>query len=90
MNREKLMADKFRVIVLRDGDVFVAQCLEVDIAAQGTTADEALTRLGVAFRAELREAQATGRSIEDIGPAPEAMSLMYESDVVERTTLAAA
>lgn len=83
------MAEQIRVIVLKDEDVYVAQCLEIDIAAQGRTADEAMARLRIAFRAELADAKENGRSIEDIGPAPEAFSMMYDSNVVERTALVA-
>jgi predicted RNase H-like HicB family nuclease len=31
--------------IVREGDWFVAQCLEVDVASQGETADEALANL---------------------------------------------
>lgn len=83
------MAEQIRVIVLKDEDVYVAQCLEIDIAAQGKTADEALARLRVAFKAELADAMECGRSIKDIGPAPDAFAMMYDSNVVERTALVA-
>ncbi|MGR9312144.1 type II toxin-antitoxin system HicB family antitoxin [Rhizobium leguminosarum] len=83
------MAEQIRVIVLQDDGVFVAQCLEVDIAAQGKTAEEAMARLKLAFNAEVREAKESGRSLMDIGPAPEAFAMMYGSKVVERTALVA-
>ncbi len=83
------MAEQFRVIVLKDAGVYVAQCLEVDVSAQGATPDEAMQRLGIAFRAEVREAKQNGKSIMDIGPAPASYSAMYEIDIVEKTALVA-
>lgn len=35
----------FTAAVTHEGDWFVARCLEVDLASQGTTADEALANL---------------------------------------------
>lgn len=80
------MADALRVIVLRDGDLFYAQCLEYDIAAQGKTADEAVERLGIALRQERKEAVESGI---EIGPAPDHYQKMYDTDIVEKTALVA-
>lgn len=73
-----------RVVVFKDGDHYVAQALEVDVAAQGFTPEEAPRRLGVALDAEARDAQAEGRDLFDIGPAPETMRILYENQVVRR------
>ncbi len=35
----------FTATVLQEGDYFVSQCLEVDVASQGTTEEEALVNL---------------------------------------------
>jgi hypothetical protein len=39
--RDIVMIDKLRVAILRDGDTYVAQGLEIDYAAEGSTIDEA-------------------------------------------------
>lgn len=36
---------KFRASVWQEGDLFVAQCLEVDLAGQGKSEEEALAAL---------------------------------------------
>ncbi len=41
----ELMKRKFKASVSRDGDCFVAQCLEVDVASQGPTEGQALADL---------------------------------------------
>ena len=39
------MKQQFTAAIWRDGDWLVAQCLEVDVASQGETEDEALANL---------------------------------------------
>jgi predicted RNase H-like HicB family nuclease len=39
------MKRRFTASITREGDWFVAQCLEVDIASQGESAEEALANL---------------------------------------------
>ncbi len=39
------MTQKFTASVSKEGNWFVAQCLEVDVASQGETEDEALGNL---------------------------------------------
>ena len=84
------MSSPVRVIVFKDGDIFVAQCLEVDIAAQGATEAEAGIRLQAAFAAEQEEARISGRNFMDIGPAPAVFQSAYDIDVVSKTQLQAA
>jgi predicted RNase H-like HicB family nuclease len=36
---------RFRATVTREGEWFVAQCLEVDVASQGASPEEAITHL---------------------------------------------
>ena len=82
------MAEPLRVVaVLKDGNVFVAQCLEIDIAAQGLSNNEALMRLQAVLRAEAQLAEFEGRNITDIGAAPERFHLLYGSEVVGRTEM---
>lgn len=39
------MKQQFTASVWREGDWYVAQCLEVDVASQGASDDEAMTNL---------------------------------------------
>ena len=53
------MKQKFNATVWREGDWFVAQCLEVDVASQGKTEQEALQNLREALELHFEEPQAT-------------------------------
>lgn len=81
------MTERLRVVVLRDGDLFIAQCLEIDIAAQGASEQQALQRLTAVLRAESSAAAEEGRDLRDIGPAPAAFHAIYGSNVVNRREL---
>ena len=59
----------FRATVLREGDWFVAQCLDVDVASQGETEERAL--------ANLREAL----ELHFEGPTPSAEPLLRTIEV---------
>ena len=39
------MSHKFSASIWKEGDGYVAQCIEIDIASQGDTEQEALTNL---------------------------------------------
>ena len=43
------MKREFKAGVSREGDWFVAQCLEVDVASQGRSEEQALANLKEAF-----------------------------------------
>lgn len=43
------MKRTFTASITHEGDWYIAQCLEVDIASQGESADEALANLGEAL-----------------------------------------
>jgi predicted RNase H-like HicB family nuclease len=81
------MVGDLRILLIRDGDIFVAQCLELDVAAQGSSKDEALSRLNAVMRIEIKEARDQGRDIKDIGPAPTVFHEIYESEIVGRQVL---
>jgi hypothetical protein len=81
------MAQPLRVLVLRDGNLFFAQCLEINIAAQGASEDEAINNLHVAFRCETEQAQQRGTDLADLGPAPAAYQAMSDANIVGRTEL---
>ena len=53
------MKRPFAATVWREGDWFVAQCLEIDIASQGETEDEALANLGEALELHFEPPRAT-------------------------------
>ncbi len=44
------MSRDFNAVIVKEGEWFVAQCLEVDVASQGETEDEALKNLNDALK----------------------------------------
>lgn len=81
------MAEPLRVVVLKDGDLYIAQCLEIDIAAQGTNKADAIRRLYETVQAERNLALEEGRDVMNIGPAPRSFHLLYDSNAGSRTEL---
>ena len=53
------MKHNFTATVWQEGPWFVAQCLEVDIASQGETEEEALTNLRAALALHFEPPRAT-------------------------------
>jgi predicted RNase H-like HicB family nuclease len=53
------MKRPFAATVWREGDQYVSQCLEVDIASQGDTEDEALANLKEALELHFEPPHAT-------------------------------
>ena len=53
------MKRPFAATVWQEGDWYVSQCLEVDVASQGATEDEALDNLKEALALHLEPPQAT-------------------------------
>ena len=53
------MKRPFTATVWRDGDWYVAQCFEVDVASQGATEDEAIANLKEALELHFEPPQAT-------------------------------
>ncbi|MEV0004816.1 type II toxin-antitoxin system HicB family antitoxin [Micromonospora sp. NPDC050980] len=51
------MARTFTAAVHQEDDWYVARCLEIEVASQGETVDEALTNLREAVEAYLEEAE---------------------------------
>jgi len=49
----------FSALVQREGDIFIAQCLDVDIASQGASEKEALASLQEALELYVQSPQAT-------------------------------
>lgn len=68
-----------RAVVLHEGDLWVAQCLEYDIGAQAPDLDSLRTRLDVALRFELMESlERTGQPFGGIDPAPRRFHDLWE------------
>ncbi len=53
------MKRPFTATVWREGNWYVSQCLEVDVASQGETEDEALANLKEALELHFEEPHAT-------------------------------
>lgn len=53
------MKHTFTAHISQEGDWFVAQCIEVDIASQGRNREQALVNLGEALELHFEEPQAT-------------------------------
>ena len=68
-----------RIVVYRDGDTWIAQCLEHDIAAQAHDLRELQHRMSVALEAERQETLTRfGEEFSGIDPAPQEFFDMYE------------
>ena len=52
------MSQTYAASVWREGDYFVAQCLDVDVASQGESEPQALRNLAEALRLHFSEPQA--------------------------------
>ena len=53
------MKRRFNATIWKEGRWYVAQCLEVDVASQGKTEEEALTNLREALELHFEEPRAT-------------------------------
>jgi hypothetical protein len=67
-------------IVFREGELYIASGVELDIAAQGKTKQEAEERLETVLKAEIQDAAMTGRDVFDIGPAPASVVSLFEEN----------
>jgi hypothetical protein len=68
-----------RVIAYRDGDSWVAQCLEYDISAQGSDFDTAMQRLEIVVNAQCEYSQREfGQAFARIDPAPQAFMARWD------------
>lgn len=66
------MKRTFSANIWQEGDWFVAQCLEVDVASQGRSEDEALANLREALELHFEPPRATvfPRLRTDLGKSP--------------------
>ena len=53
------MTREFSAVVHQEGDPFAAQCLDIDIASQGSSEEEALANLQEALELFVQSPQAT-------------------------------
>ena len=68
-----------RVIVFKDGDAWVAQCLEYDIAAQAADLESLRSRLLATVDAEAQAGtEFNGEPFKGIDPAPRHFHEMWE------------
>jgi len=74
----------FRVIVIRDGNIFVAQTAGVDVSAQGQTSQQAVDRLHIALAAELEFSRSTSKPVP---AASELYKILYETEIVQKREL---
>lgn len=83
------MSRMVRAVAFKEGGFYVAQALEVDLAAQGYTPDDAFRRLRVLLRAEAEDAIRHERDVFEIGSAPRPFYHLYENGAIARALLAA-
>ncbi len=70
---------KLRVLLLKDGEFWVAQCLEFDLAAQGSTIAEAQQSFVRTFVMQaLVDSQAGKQPFADFKPAPAWYAMRYD------------
>lgn len=59
-----------RAIVFKEGEFYVAQCLEYDISAQSATIEGVIDRLELTLEAEFEACESAGKDTKNcIGPA---------------------
>lgn len=76
----KAKSGKIRVVVFKDGDMFVAQCLEHDICTQAADMKTLRHRMDALLEAERAHARASGKKpFEGIDPAPKHYVEMWET-----------
>jgi len=60
-----------RAIVYRDSGLYIAQCIEHDIAAQGEDIEDVMAKLDLTIEAEMAACEERGLVLKDcIAPAP--------------------
>lgn len=71
--------DKIRVVIFKEDDLWVAQCLEYDIGAQASDVETLGRHLTATLQAELAEsARRTGKPFGGIEQAPKQYFDMWE------------
>jgi hypothetical protein len=71
--------EMMRVVVYREGDVWIAQCIEHDISAQASDCQSVMRRLVATVNAECRYTlEKHGTALANIDPAPDVFKTMFE------------
>jgi hypothetical protein len=71
--------DSLRVVVFREEDLYVAQCLEHDISVQAQDLNALMDRLDLALEAECAlSAERSGGTLEHIAPAPNYFHALWD------------
>lgn len=79
--------DTIRVVVYRDGEAWIAQCVEYDICAQGKDFDTAMRRLIGTVNAESDYTMKKyGKEFAGIDPAPSVFADKFEAGTQPLTT----
>lgn len=75
----KIGALSLRAVVFQDSGYWIAQCIEVDVAAQGGSVDEAVERLEslLTYEAQYTERR-FGKPFAGIDPAPARFQKMWD------------
>ena len=81
MNSEQAQRPKLRVLIFREenADIWLAQCLEHDIATQASNLHDLRKRLDATIRAEISESLNRGfEPLSDIPKAPKYFYVMWD------------
>ena len=71
--------EKLRVVIFREEEMYVAQCIEFDIAAQAPTLEAVLDRLDLTVEAECQMSLEIGQTpFNGICPAPNHFHHLWE------------
>lgn len=71
--------DGLSIVVFKDGDMYVAQCVEHDICAQAADVKTLRHRMDAAIDAERDYARSRGKTLADtVAPAPKHFADMFE------------
>lgn len=74
------MSKPFRIVVYRDGEAWVGQCLEVDIGAQAESPNELRDRLDAVIAAEYHMSLENGQGpFSGLPAAPEYFFSMWDN-----------
>lgn len=74
------MSDQLRILVIKDGDMLVAQCLEYDICTQAASFGDLQERMDVLLDLEARAGlKETGAEFGHVEVAPDEFHKMWDS-----------
>ncbi len=71
-------SQSFRVVIVKDGDQWIAQCLEHDICAMAGDLETLESRFEVAFEAEMQLCKSEGRDLDSLPKAPDHFFALWD------------